>query len=81
MGGENVSRKMIELNDDIYLIDYNSVYKLINGNITYFNYIDNINGSSIININNVLYASKNQVPGILDILTPFDLMNNSHFYL
>ena len=53
VGGENVSRKMIELNDDIYLIDYNSVYKLINGNITYLNYIDNINGSSIININNI----------------------------
>jgi hypothetical protein len=35
VGGENVSRKMIELNDDIYLIDYNGVYKLINGNITY----------------------------------------------
>ena len=77
MGGENVSRKMIELNDDIYLIDYNSVYKLINGNITYFNYIDNINGSSIININNVLYASKNQVPGILDILYPLDYENAS----
>ena len=37
----------------------------------------NINGSSIININNVLYASKNQVPGILDILTPFDYENTS----
>ena len=70
VGGENVTRKMIELNDDIYLIDYNSVYKLIDGNITYLNYIDNINGSSIININNVLYASQNQVPGILDILNP-----------
>ena len=72
VGGENVSRKMIELNDDIYLIDYNSVYKLINGNITYLNYIDNINGSSIININNVLYASQNQIPGILDISNTFD---------
>ena len=77
VGGENVTRKMIELNDDIYLIDYNSVYKLIDGNITYFNYIDNINGSSIININNVLYASKNQVPGTLDILTPYDIDNTS----
>ena len=56
VGGENVSRKMIELNDDIYLIDYNGVYKLINGNITYLNYIDNIDWSSIININNILYT-------------------------
>ena len=77
VGGESVYRKMIELNDDIYLIDYDSVYKLIDGNITYFNYIGNINGSSIININNVLYASKNQVPGTLDILTPYDIDNTS----
>ena len=74
---------MIELNDDIYLFDYNSVYKLINGNITYFNYIDNINETSIININNVLYASQNQIPGILDIHTliyeQIQLLSLNHF--
>ena len=76
VGGENVNSKIIELNNDIYLFNYNSVYKLINGNITYFNYIDNLNETSIININNILYASKNQVPGILDILTPVDYENS-----
>ena len=61
--------------NDIYLLNYNSVYKLINGNITYFNYIDNLNETSIININNILYASQNQIPGILDIQLLVDYEN------
>ncbi|MDC0862496.1 hypothetical protein OAP68_00440 [Flavobacteriaceae bacterium] len=72
VGGENVNRKMIELNDNIYLFESYSVYQLVEGNITYFNNLNNINRNSIINIDNVLYASQNQIPGILDISNIFD---------
>ena len=72
VGGENVNRKMIELNDNIYLFESYSVYQLVEGNITYFNNLNNINRNSIINIDNVLYASQNQIPGILDISNTFD---------
>ena len=72
VGGESVNRKMIELNDNIYLFESYSVYQLVEGNITYFNNLNNINRNSIINIDNVLYASQNQIPGILDISNTYD---------